>query len=140
MGYSAPCAVSRALKPCREGEDVRVLVACLALIAGAKLAVSEYTYRTATAEVIIAAYRERALAACQAAAGTNLAPGSWHTPLELSLAVGRSSLPVQLWQVQHQDWNARFRSLHVLVSAGDGGRELQCAYDISRDGAAIEKN
>lgn len=114
------------------------MVMILAMLAGLKIGVGEYVYRTATAEVIITAYRERALAACQAAAGQKLAPGSWQTPLDISLAIGRPSLPVHIWQVGHQDWGTRFRSPHVMVSAGDGQRDAQCAYDVMRDGAAIE--
>lgn len=117
---------------------MRLVVMLLALLAGFKIAVSEYVYRSATAEVIISAYRERALAACQAASGANLTPGSWRTPLEISLSIGRGNVPVHFWQFGHQDWGTRFRSPHVVVSAGDGSREVQCAYDIARDGAAIE--
>jgi hypothetical protein len=112
---------------------MKPLLIVLAVLAGAKIVHSEYLFRTATRDVIIQAYRERALQACQKdALGPMLGvtPQSWSTPSSISLAIGKRNIDVHLWQVDHKMWNARYRNPYLFISAGQRSAAATCEYDI----------
>ena len=85
--------------------------------------------------MIVAAYRERAIQACQRDAkppqGANPATASWSRPLDARLVIGKSDLDVYLWQVEHHLWRARYRNPYlVLTPAHDRSAGLVCEYDV----------
>jgi hypothetical protein len=103
---------------------MRALVLVLVLLAIAKVGYQEYMYRSATNEVIITAYRDRATAACQRdAKGQSLAGSpAWAQLSHIKLLIGKSNLDVYIWQVDHALWNARYRNPYARHPAGRGGR------------------
>jgi type IV secretory pathway TrbD component len=125
------------------------LVALLLLLAAAKIGMHEYMVRSATNEVIILAYRDRAIAACQGdSAGAEIVPvTAWANP-RISLSIGKSNLGVYIWQVDHALWNARYKNPYLYLQvtaagAGTGAGEAAppgktiCEFDIVQDHATV---
>ncbi len=112
---------------------LRALVIALALLAGAKIWAQERLFREGAGEALLAAYRERAMAACQSeqpvtrvAANTPL----WTRPASVDLVIGRANADVHIWQFNSDLWPARFRHPHVLLTLGGGDPPPTCAYDV----------
>ena len=100
---------------------MKPLIIVLALLAAAKIAHHEYLFRTSTRDVIIRAYKERAVQACQKeplGSMLGVSPQAWNNPTSISLAIGKRNLNVHLWQVDHEMWNARYRNPYLLISTG----------------------
>ena len=99
---------------------MKPLLIVLAVLATAKVLHHEYLFRTSTRDVIIQAYRERAVLACQKdALGTMLgvSPQAWSTPSSITLAIGKRNLDVHLWQVDHKNCGTRATAIPTCSSA-----------------------
>jgi hypothetical protein len=118
---------------------MRALVFFLTLLAVAKVGYHEWMYRQATNDVIVSAYRDRAIAACQKdAKGQALATAnSWTRPASVSLVIGKSNLNVYFWQVDHAMWSARFKNPYLFVKAGDRSGSVYCEFDIVHGAATV---
>jgi hypothetical protein len=114
-------------------------VVLLALLAAGKVAYQEYLARTATSEIIIAAYRDRAISACQRESRSHdhLEANVWSRPKSVRLVIGKSDLDVHLWQVDHAHWNARFKNPYLFVRAGEGTNRVTCEFDIVHGATSI---
>jgi hypothetical protein len=91
---------------------MKAVVFFLALLAAAKLGYQEYLFRAATKEAIIGAYKEHAVQACQRdarGASLGIGPQAWSSPSSIRLVIGKGTLDVYPWQVDHAMWNARYR-------------------------------
>jgi hypothetical protein len=114
------------------------IIVVLALFAVAKISVTEYFFRTSAREVIVAAYRDRALAACRSdSRAAPVASGTWEKTADVRLVIGKSDLDVQLWQFDHQLWDARFRNPYIVLTAGDKSGTLVCEFDVVHNAALI---
>jgi len=114
---------------------MRYILAMLALLAGFKVWYQNDLYRQAADQAVAVAFRERAAAACQrqqAAARVN-----WASPSRFALTAGNHALAVQLWQVDHAQWNTRFKSPHLVLTAAAPNESLTCAYDITAGSASL---
>lgn len=121
---------------------MKSVVFILALLASLKLGHQEYLYRNATRDVIVAAYKERAVQACQKDgrnASLGLTPQTWASSASVQLAIGKSSLDVQFWQVDNQLWNARYRNPFLILSAGARTGHVFCEYDIVNAAATVHR-
>lgn len=118
---------------------MRALVFLLVLLAAAKVGYQECMYRAATNEVIVSAYRERAITACQKdAKGQALVnAGIWSKPESVKLVIGKGNLDVYVWQVEHALWNARFRNPYLFLSGSEKGGRVYCEFDIVHGAAAV---
>ena len=118
---------------------MKALVFFLALMATAKVGYHEYMFRTASNEVIVAAYRDRAVTACQRdARGQSLASAqAWVHPQSVKLQIGKNNLDVYLWQIDHALWNARFKNPYLFVAAGDKAVRVYCEFDIVHGTAQV---
>ena len=118
---------------------MRALVLLLMLLAAAKVGYSEYLFRSATNDIIISAYRDRAIAACQRdARGQNdLTAASWVRPHDIRLVIGKSNLDVHFWQVDHALWSARFRNPYLFVTASQSPNRVFCEFDIVHGAATV---
>ncbi|HEU4380678.1 MAG TPA: hypothetical protein VFR73_19070 [Hyphomicrobiaceae bacterium] len=119
---------------------MKPMLIVLAVLATAKVLHHEYLFRTSTRDVIIQAYRERAVLACQRdALGTMLgvSPQAWSTPNSITLAIGKRNLDVHLWQVDHKNWSARYRNPYLFISAGQRSTAVTCEYDIVNASAFV---
>lgn len=115
----------------------------LALLVALKIWVQEGAYRAATEEAIVAAYRAPAAEACARASGsaTVSADGGalgWAASPTSRVSVGNPAIPVRLWQVEHEQWHARFRQLYVILGGGPSG--LSCTYDLSAGKAEVSRS
>ncbi len=121
---------------------MKTVVFILVLLAGFKLGQQEYLYRTATRDVIVAAYKDRAAQACgkdSRNAGLGVAPQSWASAASIQLVIGKSNLDVQLWQVDNHLWNARYRNPLIILSTDTrtGAGQAYCEYDIVNAAASV---
>lgn len=118
---------------------MKAVVALLALLAALKIAYQEYLMRAAANDIIVAAYRERAVAACQRdVRGLQIVqPGVWSRPSQIRLVIGKSNLDVYIWQVDHALWNARYRNPYLFLAAGDRPNRIFCEYDIVGGAASV---
>lgn len=123
---------------------MRVIVAILALLAAGKVGYHEYIYRAASSEIIIAAYRERAVKACReqsARAGDANASASvdpWNHPENIRLTIGNPAVDVALWSTDSTLWNARYKNPYLLLSGSDQTRNLMCEFDVVHDVASVK--
>jgi hypothetical protein len=120
---------------------MKAIVIFITMLAAIKLGAREYLIRTSSEDVIVAAYRERAILACQKdpkSPNLGVSPSSWSTPTETRLVIGKPGLSVYWWQVDHHMWNARYRNPYLYVHLGprpatsftSGGQRVLCEYDI----------
>jgi hypothetical protein len=123
---------------------MRLVMIALALLAGLKVWNSERLYRTATEEVIVAAFRDRATLACQKDAARELAmvaataPALWARPASIELVIGKPRLDVALWDVDNPKWAARYKHPFLLLRSSDRASTAVCAYDVRAGQAEIE--
>jgi len=119
---------------------MKPIVIFLALLASAKIGYQEYLFRTSTVDVIINAYRTRAVTACQRDAKMQRLPSShnlWSQPQALRLAIGKSNLDVYIWQINSNLWNARFRNPYIFITAKPSASNIFCEYDIVHGVASV---
>lgn len=117
---------------------MKAVVVLLALLAALKIGYQEYLFRAATNEVIVAAYRDRAVAACQRDAKTQAAGTlQWARTNDVKLVIGKSNLDVYFWQVDHALWNARFKNPYLFLAAGERPARIYCEFDIVHGAASV---
>ena len=122
---------------------MRAVVFLLALLAAVKIGYQEYLFRTSARDVIVSAYRERAVDACQKdpkSATLGIAAPAWERPASVSLVIGKSNLDVQFWQVDHAMWNARYRNPYLHLASGDRTSGVSCEYDIVHGIASVNRS
>ena len=124
---------------------MRLLVLALALAAGAKIWFQDSLFRNGAEEAILAAYRMRAIDACQAlpqrdGRGETLAAFTvnWSHTATIRMAAGNPHLPVPFWQPDHPQWNARFRNPQLVLASSDRHSGLQCFFDVVAGRAILE--
>ena len=119
---------------------MKAIVIFLALLAIGKIGYQEYLFRTATKDVIVNAYRGRAVSACQkdARAQRMRTDGrNWSRPSSLKLVIGKSNLDVYFWQINSNLWNARYRNPYLFLSVNQAMSSLFCEYDIVHGSASV---
>lgn len=123
---------------------MRAMVLALAVLAGLKVWTQDTFYRSATEDALISAYRGQAIAACQKepqkdAKGRSLAPSivTWAAPATVSLVIGNRNVPVHIWEIDHELWDARYKRAYLLLTSGERHARLVCAYDIAGKSAEI---
>lgn len=119
---------------------MRALVVCLALLAGLKIWAHHALYVTATEQALLDAYRKNAVMACSGTAMTRQRPIAvsrsagkvdWSHYHSLRVVIGDESVNVSLWQLDHEQWDQRYKTPFIHVVADGGGTRHQCIYNIS---------
>lgn len=121
---------------------MRAFVIILGLLAAAKIGFSEQLFRSGTKDVIVNAYRDRAIVACQKdprGPALAAAPQAWSRPAEVRLVIGKSDLDVWLWQTDHVLWNARYRDPYLYLISSERPAHVYCEYDVVRGIAAVHR-
>jgi hypothetical protein len=54
----------------------------------------------------------------------------WTKPSSVALAIGRSSAPVSIWEINNELWPARFKHPHVVLTAKEHLPYQVCEYDV----------
>jgi hypothetical protein len=120
---------------------MRAVAILLALLAATKLGYQEYLFRAATRDAIVGAYKEHAVQACQndsKSHGFGVSAQAWANPRSVSLVIGKRSLDVYPWQLDHAMWNARYRNPYLFLTAGERSA-VRCEYDIINAAAAVSR-
>ena len=121
---------------------MKAIVILLALLAAAKVGYHEYLYRASTRDAVIGAYKEHAVQACQKDTATltlGLSPQAWSNARSIRLVIGKSSLDVYPWQVDHALWNARYRNPYLHLTASQRSATIGCEYDIVNAAASVSR-
>lgn len=118
---------------------MRVLVIVLVLLAAAKIGAQQYLVASAKSEIIVSAYRDRAVGACGLLARAQHVelPQSWAGQPEVRLVIGKSSLDVHLWQVGHTMWAARYKNPYLFLTMRDDAQKVFCEFDIVQGSATV---
>lgn len=120
---------------------MRLFVLALAALAGAKLWTQDTLFRAGAEEAIVAAYRERAAAACQKQArtldGQPVRGMTWSRASTVHMTTGSRSVKVHFWQVDHALWSARFRNPYLVLEAEAASKGSRCEYDVLYDTATV---
>lgn len=122
---------------------MRLLVVILALLAAGKVTTLQWLHRSASDEVIISAYRPRALDACAAEArrlSPPVEPAAWIADTQIRLEIGRRSHRVRVWQVDDASWPERFRNPYLHLEARSTIAHVRCEYDIVNGTAAASRS
>ncbi len=121
---------------------MKAVVILLALLAAAKMGYQEYLFRISTRDAVIGAYREHAVQACQKDGRSQtlgLGAQAWANPKSIRLVIGKSSLDVYPWQVDHAMWNARYRNPYLFLTASQRSATIACEYDIVNAAASVSR-
>jgi hypothetical protein len=121
---------------------IKAAVMVLGLLAAGKIGTQEYLFRSGTRDVLINAYRERAIAACQRDPrnqGVAANVSAWARPAEIRVVVGKGDLDVWFWQVDNSLWNARYRNPYLHLAAADRHSSWLCEYDIVHGIASVSR-
>lgn len=118
---------------------MKAIVFFLVILVGVKLGYQELLYRSATSDIIVTAYRERAVTACQRdAKAFPIAAGiAWNRSDNARLVIGKSGLDVYFWQVDSALWNARYRNPYLFLAGDEKGSRIYCEFDIVNGSAAV---
>jgi hypothetical protein len=121
---------------------MRAFVILLLVLAAGKLGFQEYLFRVATRDAVLEAYKQHAVAACQRDAHSqSLGVGAqaWANPRAVQLVIGRRAVDVYPWQVDHANWNARYRNPYLRLTAGARSATVSCEYDILNASASVSR-
>jgi hypothetical protein len=121
---------------------MKAIVLLLALLVATKVGYQEYLYRAGAKDAIINAYREHAVQACQKdARGMSLGvnPQAWSNPTSIKVVIGKSTLDVYPWQVDHVMWNARYHNPYLFLTTGKRSSPVYCEYDILNAAASVSR-
>ena len=117
---------------------MRILLLVIAVIAVGNFSLHEYLDRTARRDVIIAAFKEHAIAACQREASEiSEDPELWNKAANVKLKIGKSDLDVYIWQTKHRLWKARYKNPYLYVTLNRARQAVYCEYDINNDIASV---
>jgi hypothetical protein len=122
---------------------MRKLILLLVVLAFAKIGLSTYLYYDASRDVIISAYRQRAIEGCALRSRTEapaIPDAAWSKPAAISLSIGKYSLPVYVWQIDNPLWNARHRNPYLFITPAGRGEKTICEYDIVNGSAIVSEN
>jgi hypothetical protein len=121
---------------------MKYIVAALALLAILKIYAQDQIYRSATADALISAYRDRAIAACQkydAKIGAGSAADAWSHPSSIALQIGRDDLGVNVWEISDARWDAAYKQPYLVLSASGPSSPVTCTYEVKVDVASVKR-
>lgn len=122
---------------------MRILVILLMLLAAGKVATLNWLHRAASDEVIINAYRPRAMDACSRDAHrlglTAAGEKAWLVDPAIRLEIGKPLPSVFLWQVDQPAWITSYRNPYLHLSTGPATARMRCEYDVVNDTAAASR-
>ncbi|MGD9804602.1 MAG: hypothetical protein AB7O71_07630 [Hyphomicrobiaceae bacterium] len=118
---------------------MRVLVFVLLLLAAAKVGTQQYLVSATKDEIIIAAYRERAVAACRDVARTTRLElaASWAPPEDIRVVIGKGTLDVAIWQIGNTLWETRYKAPYLMFPMKMVPRPVYCEFDIAQGAASL---
>lgn len=118
---------------------MRGLVLVLLLLAAGKVGYQQYAVSAAKTEIIVAAYRDRAIGACERAAKINqVEPNAvWARSRDVRLVIRSGSLDLSMLLGENGLWGARAKSPYLFLSTAGEVRNVYCEFDIVQGHAAV---
>jgi hypothetical protein len=122
---------------------MRTILLGLLLLAGMKVWFLDHTYRTAMADAVVEAYRERAVEVCRRSVSKRPAglrddgASAWSLDTSAEVVIGDPDLGVAIWDTQNPLWNQRFRNPHLILTSAAASGAKRCAYDVRQGGATL---
>ncbi len=116
---------------------MRALVVALALLAGLKIWTHQTLFRAASEQALLKAYKTGAVKACQHATARqrrvyagSAVPVDWSQHRLAKVVIGNKDLDVALWQLEHKQWDARFKTPYIHLKSNTAPQSVVCVYDI----------
>jgi hypothetical protein len=126
---------------------MRAVVIILALLAGLKVWTHESLFRAATEDALLRAYAARAVKSCQKYVQTDprgqpltATPIDWSSYRSAKLMIGDASVPVSIWQIDHELWDKRYKNPYILLKVDHAHWPATCAYDIVAGRARLARS
>ena len=118
---------------------MRALVIVLLLLAATKVGYQQYVVSTAKTDIIVTAYREKGAGACERASKLNLIGPSpvWSKADDVRLVIGKGSLDVSVWQLDHSLWTARNKNAYLFFTLPGRPQKVFCEFDIVQGVASV---
>lgn len=118
---------------------MRGLVLVLLLLAAAKVGYQQYAVSTTKTEIIVAAYRDRAIGACERAAKLNQVEpnATWARSRDVRLVIRNGSLDVSMLLGESGIWSARSKNPYLFLSTAGETYNVFCEFDIVQGHAAV---
>ena len=92
---------------------MRILAIILTVFALAKLGTVQWLHRAASDDMIVSAYKLRALEACQMASkrlALGVSDKVWAAEMAVRVEIGHRKNGIYIWQVDRPEWAPRSRS------------------------------
>jgi hypothetical protein len=120
---------------------MRALVLVLAGMAGLKIWAHDHVYRSAAEDALVAAYRDRAIEACQKdrSRAAKSTAGQWSQPAAVRLVMGKRDVEVAFWDVDNPLWAVRYKYPVLVLTTGATEVAQTCEFDVTLGTAAILK-
>lgn len=112
---------------------MKIIVLVLTLMAAGKVYMHYNFYRVAADAAIISAYKGKAIAACQKGhQGVTKATARflWKTPGHVAVEVGNAALDISVWQIEHPNWEQRYRQASLVLTPADKLTKTRCRFDL----------
>ena len=118
---------------------MRALVIVLLLLAATKVGYQQYVVSTAKTEIIVTAYRDKGAGACERASKINLigTQPAWSKADDVRLVIGKGSLDVGIWQLDHALWTARYKNPYLFFTLQSRPQAIYCEFDIVQGIASV---
>lgn len=134
------CGVSK------DGVVLKVLIIALAILAGVKVWTQHTLFRAASEQALLKAYGSKAIATCQkaSAAGTDLIPNlrprvDWSKAHSVKVVMGDKTLDVALWQVDHKNWDRRFKTPYIHLKTDRVSKPEVCIFNVMTGAASLSR-
>ena len=118
---------------------MRAIVLVLMFLAFVKVWTQDRMFRSAAEDALVAAYRDKAVQACQKGAG-KAAGEIWSRQASVRLRIGSPEVAVNIWDTDHALWNTRYKHPFLVLSSSAGAQKSLCTYDVTLDSASIARS
>lgn len=125
---------------------MKALIVVLALLAGVKVWTQHTLFRAASEQALLNAYGAEAIATCQkiTTQGADLLPNlrqsvDWTKAQSAKVVMGDKSLDVALWQVDHKNWDRRFKTPYIHLKIGETVKPQVCVFNVMTGTASVSR-
>ncbi len=123
---------------------MKALVVALAILAGMKMWTQQTLFRAASEQALLKAYGSEAISMCEKTTAKdgdhipNLRKTiDWTNPWSAKLVIGDQTVDVALWQVDHKDWDQRFKTPYIHLKTGATSKPHVCVFNVMTGRASI---
>lgn len=125
---------------------MKALVIVLAILAGVKVWTQQSLFRAASEQALMKAYGSAAMASCQKTSrrGTKLIPNlrqsiDWSQVHSAKVVIGDETIDVAIWQVDHENWEQRFKMPYIHLKTGQASKPHVCIFNVMTGTALVRR-